>query len=526
MWKPNGIGRGRGTRSALAPLLVICLAGVACTSTPGAGGGDVGEPQRGGTLRVVHAFNPTSLDPHTGGSGGDHVSLYPLYDTLVNFENKTIKARPGLAKSWEFIDDPPTLEFTLRRNVRFHDGTPFNAEAVKYNLERAKNLDNSTVAAELTSIKSIEVLSPFEVRLNLTRMDTGLPLILADRAGMMVSPKAGKNDGKDLESNPVGTGPYRFESWKPGDRLSARRFEDYWREGRPYLDGISIRYMEDGQTAINALVSDQADFLTAVDPTDLPRIENSQGIEVTKTGSLAFDTIYFNMSEPPFDDPRVRLAFSLAIDRKAMLEALNFGTGEVGWQPVPKAHWAYQPELSPTHRYDPQRAKQLLAEAGHPNGLKIRALSYSGEREGRKAEIIREQVAKAGFDISVDVLEVGVAVEEFYEKAAYPVFISSWSGRPDPNLTYQSLFSEESFYVVGKSSVQNELEELLAEAAEKVDVSERAGVYKPLTKLVMDKAINVPLVYAPDIQAFQSEIHGYVPNLLGKAKFDGVWTEQ
>ncbi|WP_219416502.1 ABC transporter substrate-binding protein [Pseudonocardia nigra] len=524
---PRTDTRRRSRRWGPALLLVVGLLATACgTGGQAAGGGEAGEPQRGGTLRVVHALNPSSLDPHTGGSGGDHVSLYPIYDTLVDFDKATMEPAPGLAESWEFVEDPPALVFTLRPGVQFHDGTPFDAEAVRYNIERAKNLDRSTVAADVATVESVEVLSDLEVRLNLSRMNTALPLILADRAGMMVSPTAAEERGAELESNPVGAGAYRFVSWRPGDTLQVERFEDYWRPDQPYLDGITIRYLEDPQTAINALVSDQADFMTAVDPADLERVERSPGIEVTEGGGLAFDSLYYNMAEPPFDDPRVRLAFSLAIDREAMLQALNFGTGEVGWQPVPSVHWAYQPELSPTFPHDPARARQLLAEAGYPDGVPVNGLAYSGERQVRKAEIVRQQVAAAGFDMTIQVLEVGVAVEEFYEKEAFQVFVSAWSGRPDPNLTYQSLFTDDSFYVVGESGVSPQVLDLLAQASSVEGTEERAQVYLPLTDLVMQNAINVPLVFTPNIAAGQSGVHGYVPSLLGKPKFDGMWIEQ
>ena len=150
-------------------------------------------PKKGGILKIAAPFNPSTLDPITGGLGSDHMQLYPLYDTLVDFEPTTLAPKPGLAIAWEF-PDPKTLVFTLREGVRFHDGEPFDAEAVKAHLDRARSDQRSAVKAELQSIEAVEVLAPNKVALKLSRPDTALPLIMADRAGMITSPKAAASE--------------------------------------------------------------------------------------------------------------------------------------------------------------------------------------------------------------------------------------------------------------------------------------------------------------------------------------------
>jgi len=194
------------------------------------------KPRRGGVLKLAAAYSPQSLDPLTGGPRARPHLLYPLFDTLVEFEPRTLAARPGLATSWDY-PDPKTLVFTLREGIRFHDGTAFDAAAVKFNLDRALNDERSSVRGDLQSLQSIEVLASNKVALHLNRPDTALPLILADRSGMMSSPKAVGEKGKMYDRGPVGTGPFRFVRWDDGDVIEVVRNENYWKPACPGWTG-------------------------------------------------------------------------------------------------------------------------------------------------------------------------------------------------------------------------------------------------------------------------------------------------
>ncbi len=176
-------------RHALAGLGALAASPLALSLTGRTAFGQT--PKKGGILKIAAPFNPSTLDPITGGTGSDHMLLYPMYDTLVDFEPATLAPKPGLATSWEF-PDPKTLVFTLREGVKFHDGEPFDAAAVKAHLDRARTDPRSAVKAELQSIEAVEVLAPNKVALKLSRPDTALPLIMADRAGMIASPKAAR----------------------------------------------------------------------------------------------------------------------------------------------------------------------------------------------------------------------------------------------------------------------------------------------------------------------------------------------
>ena len=176
-------------------------------------------PRRGGTLRMVMPYNPGSVDPMTGRNGPDFNVLYAVFDTLIDFDSKTLELKPGLAKAWRYTD-PKTLVLDLVEGVRFHDGTPFNPEAVKFNLERSKTDPRSNVKADVTTLESVAVTGPSQVTLKLNRPNAGLATMLTDRIGCMVSPKSVADRGGNVDRHPVGTGPFKFVEWKDNDRGS------------------------------------------------------------------------------------------------------------------------------------------------------------------------------------------------------------------------------------------------------------------------------------------------------------------
>jgi ABC-type transport system substrate-binding protein len=180
---------------------VVALAGVSRSRAAG--------PRKGGVLRVAADFQPTNLDPVAGSQGGDFRFLYPIYQSLVEWDPETLKPRPGLAAKWTFID-PKTLVMELQQKVVFHDGTPFNAEAAKFNLERSRTSPKSNIKNDLASVDSIEASGPYRLTFRLNKVNAALPSILAERAGLMASPAAIQKFGDDFGRNPVGTGPWKF----------------------------------------------------------------------------------------------------------------------------------------------------------------------------------------------------------------------------------------------------------------------------------------------------------------------------
>jgi peptide/nickel transport system permease protein/peptide/nickel transport system substrate-binding protein len=475
----------------------------------------------GGQLTAIHVSNPSSLDPVTGNSGNDHMSLYPFYDRLVNFDPKTLEPKPGLAESWDF-SAPMEITFTLRSGVKFHDGTDFNADAVKFNLDRALTDPKTTLKADLSMIGSTEVVDPTHVKVHLTRADSSLILILADRPGMMVSPAAVAKFGDDFQRNPVGAGPFTFVEWVPNDHLTGKKNASYWQQGKPYLDQITIRYIPDSQTGLNSLLAGEADLGMKVDASNLETLKSHDNIKVSTLASLGFDSCYFNYSKEPFNKLEVRQAFNYAVDRDALNKAFVFDTAKPAVEPYPPGYWAAQPDLAKAWPHDPAKAKQLLAQAGYANGLTLKGLTYDASSQQRKGEILQSQLKEVGINVTFEPMEVGAATSSFFENLSHDIYSAGWSGRPDPSQTANSLFAKDSFYNAGKLAAPG-MDDALAKAGSSQEQSDRAAAFHDVVKIFQDQALGLVLLHQPDINAYYDKVGGFTPNVYGKIDISFLW---
>lgn len=487
-------------------------------------GGAADAPVSGGQFTAIHVSNPSTLDPIQGNSGNDHVSLYPFYDRLVNFDPSTLEAKPGLAESWEFTGDQE-LTLTLREGVKFHDGTDFDAAAVKFNLDRSLSDPKTTVKADLAMIASTEVVDPTHLKISLSRPDSSLILILADRPGMMVSPAAVQKSGDDYGRNPVGTGPFTFVEWVPNDHLTGKKNESYWQDGMPYLDQVTIRYIPDSQTGLNSLLAGEADLGMKIDPSSLQTLKTHDDISVSAAPSLGFDSCYFNYSKEPFNKVEVRQAINYAIDRSALNDAYMFGNATPAVEPYPPGYWAAQPDLANAFPHDVAKAKELLTQAGYPNGLTLKGLTYDASSVQRKAEIIQAQLKEAGIEVTFDTMEVGAATSSFFENLSHDIYSAGWSGRPDPSQTANSLYATTSFYNAGDLNVPG-MDDALAAAGSAQDQAGRATAFHEVVQLQQDQALGLILLHQPDINAYYDHVGGFTPNLYGKIDVSFFWLKK
>lgn len=533
--KSNISRRGRG-RALIAAAAVLAVTLAACgggsssgpdnTQAPGTtaasgggGGGATTVPAVGGTLRVVHPTAPTTLDPAAGNSGFDHIYLYPMFDTLVNWTEETLEAIPGLAKSWEY-PDPLTLVFTLNEGVTFHDGTPFNADAVKRNIDRSKTWEKSNIKGDLATVDSVEVVSEYVVQFNLVNPDSALPLILSDRAGMMVSPTAWEADPEGFGSLPVGTGPFIFREFRTGEVVSMDRWDDYWGE-KAYLDAIEFSIIIDRDTGINAVISGEQDFTFNVPPNQLPRVQNQGNLVVDLSPGVFHYQFYLNLGRAPFDDVRVREAMAIAIDRDAFVLATQEGTGEPAWGALPSTHWAYAKSLEPTFPYNPDRARELLAEAGYADGLTIEVVSWTDDPSVRRAEVLQAQFAAVGITMNVITTEVPQATALFFNDKRFDGYLAAWTGRPDPALTYALVFSKNGYFNTAGVETPG-LEDAISAARSVADQTERAKAFLEAEQIVVDNVLYVPVAYPPDFSVYNNRVGNYIPNLLAKPKLNYV----
>ena len=474
-----------------------------------------------GVLRVAATLSPTSLDPVTGRGGSDHVCLYLFYDTLVEFDEQTLKPRPGLASKWTYTD-PKTLVLTLRPGVVFHDGTPFDASVVKFNLDRAAKHPRSSIQVDVGGIESIEVTGPLEVTLRLKIADSSIPLTLSDRAGMMVSPAAIEKFGADHDRNPVGTGPWSMTAFRPGERLTGVKNDRYWKPGLPVVANIQVSFILDLNTCLRTVVSGENDFTYNLSSVQAQAAEKTPSVVLTRTATIGnMWHVWMNNGRAPFNDVRVRRALLHSIDKNAYNRATQRGMGEVATGLYPKAYWAYHAESSGAHPLDVEKAKALLAEAGHSNGIDAVFRVFPDQFSQQSFEVIAAMAAKAGFRLKPVSGGTPGAVADSFFGGEGDMMMGRWSGRPDPSVAFATLYAKGAYFNPGSQEADG-FKEALAKTLSVEDPADRAPLLRELQKIVTDNAQDLPLVFEPLVAVYSKRVKNYVPNLLGKPRFENV----
>ncbi|GAA1529303.1 ABC transporter substrate-binding protein [Nocardioides humi] len=495
-------------RAGVAMVAALTLTVTACGGDGGSGGGD----QR---LDVAVPADASSLDPILGSAGGDHVMLYPLYETLISFDADMV-ARPGLVESWSQTS-PEELTLTLREGLTFHDGTALDAEAVRFNLERAKG-EGSNVAVDLASVTSIRVDDPLTVTLELSEPDASLLMVLSDRAGMMVSPAAVEESDGDVSDHPVGAGPWEIVKWNRGQFLRVERFDDYWDADAVRVPEIQFNVIADPTTRATSLRSGKQDVALGYAPADAAELDDESGIQLVRTPRLWVDQVYFDIGSPELKDVRVRRALNLAIDRKTIVQSAYFGLGSPASGPFPDGYWAANGDLA--YDFDPDLARTLLAEAG-ASDLTFDMLLSADAGTVRMGEILQQQWAAVGVTVDLKPLEGVQAVNAYFVDHAEPALLSAFTGRPDPKMAFDVLFSESSFYNVSGLATPG-LAEALASTDASLENAERAPGFQEAARAVFENASFLPISFPDNLIALGEDVSGFEDNLLGKPRLLGV----
>lgn len=439
------------------------------------GAGVSADADRSAVFNWAYSVSPTSLDPHRGASEYDLIYLWPVYDRLT-YLTADAEVQPMLAESWELAEDGSTFTMELREGVTFSDGEKFDAEAVRANLDRVVNDPRSSVAEQLNGIvKSVEAVDETTVRLNLDGPGGALPQILGSRAGMMISPAA--IDNPDLDQNPVGAGAFTMTQNDPGAKYVYQRRDDYWDEDAYPFAGMELVVQSNDATRLNGVRSGQLDA-TFIREQQKPEAE-AAGLQVTGGKRLSFYSMSLNTARNKFGDRKVRQAISLAMDRQAIADGVFGGGCEPTLQPFPKGYFAHGDNV-PEDEWmgpDPERAKELLAEAG-ASDLTFTALIPNITGYTSMAQVLQQQFAKAGITMKLQVVDAAQASTLFVGGSADAV-AGSFGGGTDPSVyTSMTYLPDGSSNPGGLSSP--DMQRLHFEAMESADVEERADVYDKL----------------------------------------------
>ncbi|MEQ9002941.1 MAG: ABC transporter substrate-binding protein [Pseudomonadales bacterium] len=470
------------------------------------------------TARFALATGVTRYDPHRATSSYDNTWLFPVYDRLIHM-SPAGDAVPGLATAWRFGPDAAYLELDLRRGVRFHDGEPVDADAVAANIHRAQTITGSSVRAELDTIERVEVVDPHTVRLHLSQPDAALPLILSDRAGMMISPAA--FDAPDLDRRGVGAGPFRHIEFRLGNRAVYERFDGYWHRPDAGVKRLELLLIPDESTRLNAVRSGQADGATIGNL----QIEQARlsGLQVQTEVGLEVTHMQINRARSHFGDRRVRQAINHAIRREAIVRALGLGYAEPSVQPFPEGYVAFAAELGRLYYdYDPDRARALLAEAGLADGFSFELIVPNQPVFLPLFEAVHAQLAAVGIEARPRMLEGAQISERFYGATESDAALVTWGGRPDPSQTLDLLFTPGSLpNPVGHSTP--EVMRLTALARQEIDPELRAARLQAATAEVTREALGVVISLPSSTFALRPTVDGMRVWASGnKPEFRGV----
>ncbi|MCC7271130.1 MAG: ABC transporter substrate-binding protein [Alphaproteobacteria bacterium] len=445
------------------------------------------------TLRIGLAEDPDVMDPTTARTFVGRIVFAAVCDKLLDTD-KDLNLVPQLATQWKWSDDQKSLTLTLRPNVKFHDGEPMDAAAVKYSLERHLKFPGSRRKGEISQIKAITVIDPLTVRLDLSVPFAPLIAQLTDRAGMIVSPKAAEAMGDKFGSAPVCAGPYRWVERVQQDRIVVERFADYWDKGAVAFDRIVYLPITDATVRLANLQSGQIDMVERVAATDVDTVRKNSRLHLAQVTELGYLGITFNIANgdkaktPLARDPRVRQAIAAAIDREALNQVVFEGRFNPGNQWVsPQSPW-YAKSV-PVPKRDVAKAKALLQAAGVPN-LSFTLNVPSGNENAQVVQVLQAMLQEAGIDMKLRTLEFATSLQ-MATKGDFEAYFIGWSGRVDPDGNIWTFVSCEAAQNDSKYC-NPELDKWLKEARSTNDRERRMAAYEQAVKVA---AQDVPIIY-------------------------------
>ncbi|WP_333870695.1 ABC transporter substrate-binding protein [Desulforamulus putei] len=518
--------------------ILTCLVIIAAMLLTGCGGG--GSEQKAARpkqLVVGLQAEPATLDPHQMQDYNSTRAGRSIFNTLVEFKDESTEVEPGLATSWDISEDGLVYTFHLREGVKFHDGTPFNAEAVKFSIERQIDPkhpyhDTGTYPyAEFTfgMVKSVDVVDDKTVKITLKERFAPFLANMAMHAACIVSPEAVKKYGKDFTKNPVGTGPYKFVSWNPGVEVVLEKNPDYWGD-KAKIDKLIFKPIIEDQARLTELEAGNVDFIVNILPDDLARLKSDSRFTVTEQPGMHVWYTALNCQQKPFDNVKVRQAVNYAINKDAIVKNILKDTGVKAESPLPPVIWSHTSDVE-KYDYNPEKAKQLLAEAGYPNGFEVTYWvpeSGSGMQQPvAMATAIQSDLAKVGIKVKIQTLEWTTYLDKVFvpaDKSEMKMHQMSWIGdNGDPDNFLFILLSGEQWPQAGFNDAyyKNEkVDQLLKKARTLSKQEERAPLYQEAQKLIMQDSPWVIVDHETQIVAMSNKVKGFKLHPTGVFRFE------
>jgi len=486
-----------------------------------------GVPRRGGVLKAAFSADPAGFDPVRGPSGMSHVVIEQVYSTLMALDPDA-KPYPELAESYQVSDGGLTYTFRLRRGVKFHNGDDLTAADVKFTFDRLRAPKSGySYGAQVETIKSVDVVDPHTVQFRLTKV-TGPFLIYMAFPGSSIVPKKLVESGLDLNAKPVGTGPFRFVSYEPRTAIKFERNPNYFEAGKPYVDAMEYRIISDITALTNALLSGVVNFSNEIPPKDFAKVKANPDLAALTLEGSRYNWLLPNNSKEPFNNPKIRQAVSLALDRKALVEGAFFGlaTPIVGGV-IPKWNWGFLDKQFVPPRGDPEKASALVVEAGYPNGFETTmTLPSSFPNIMAMGPIVQANLARAGIRAKLGTMEIPRYWDEVWSTSKFDITMMYWlSPLADPDD-----FVTNNYHCGMAINVQKycstAMDGLLEQAKTSSALDARKGLYTKMQELSMQDMPIVPLVNGWLLIGHTKKLKNYRPMRTGFLKtLKDAWIE-
>jgi peptide/nickel transport system substrate-binding protein len=500
-----GLGLGAGS--------VMLLAACGASTKSGSGGGSAaGGPS--GTITWAWDL-PTSWDPITSSAGWDVHALSLAYAGLTQEDEKG-DAIPALASGWQYNADGTQITFTLRPGLKFSDGTALDATAVSKSILRGRDAENSLVASQLTSVKTVTATDPLTVVIELSEPNYQIPNLFAGKTGMIVSPAAFTADAAGLALKPVGAGPFTLTSYTENASATLVRNPGFWNADQIKVANFTLLPLPDGSTVVAGLESGQ--YNVAAIPGNVVADAKAAGLTVQVIPSLVVAVLDVNNTIAPFDDPLVVGALKFAVDRAALLQTAQFGYGEVSYQPFPAGYIAYDDSIGDIYATNQAKAKALLAQSKYGANPKV---SITTTVATGVPEQLQAQLQAVGFDASIEVIPAAQATEVMYIQHSRALAVDAFAGRDSAAQAFQVLFGTAGLLNPGRNAPADLLAAVTKISATPLDSPDYPAVLQAATALAVKEMPNVFLYTEPRILARSSNVSA-IPAYTVVQRFEGV----
>ena len=481
-------------------------------------------PQTGGSLTVGQIQDLTSFDPFML-LFVNYPIQHQLFDRLIAMDHE-LNVNPSLAESWEVGEDGQSITFTLRPGVTFHNGHPLEAADVVANIERAQNEETGgNIFAKVQTVESAEAPDASTVVVTFTAPTPNMFDIFDSLS--IVAPEAFEN----LQREPIGTGPFRFVEWIPGDQVVMARNDAYWREGLPYLDEVIVKPYADGETLTLALESGQIGAAISLPYTNAERLGASADVTIERgqDGALLYVLVInppdASQEETPLSNKLVRQAINYAMNRQAIVDQALFGVGQATVVAFPETSSAYFPELTDQYPFDLERARELLAEAGYAAGFDMEILAPTSFPElVSMGQILAADLAQIGINASIVPIESAVWTPRLLDGDYQATFTFIGRSHKDPlGLFDNSPFRISNSPVWPEGDFPEGYAEAITAAGTTVDPEARAESFRSVNEIMLDQSVQIPISFKYTLFGWRNDVHGVDWSPDDEIKLGAAW---